>query len=66
MPSGVDWSEPLNTEGVEAGLPRELGMLMAAVIRAKLGEGEGMRGRESCSWNSDMVVAVVVVVASGI
>lgn len=30
-----------------AGLPRELGMLMAAVIwRAKLGEGEGMRGLE--------------------
>jgi hypothetical protein len=62
MPSGVDWREPLKTEGVEAGLPRELGMLMAAVLRAKLGEGDGMRGRDSCSWNSDMVVAVVVVV----
>lgn len=49
MPSGVDWSEPLKQEGVDAGLPRELGMLMAADVRAKLGEGEGMRGRESCS-----------------
>jgi hypothetical protein len=49
MPSGVDWSEPLKHEGVEAGLPRELGMLMAADVRAKLGEGEGMRGRASCS-----------------
>ena len=52
MPSGVDWSEPLKSEGVEAGLPRELGMLMAVeVMRAKLGEGEGegMRGRECCS-----------------
>jgi hypothetical protein len=58
MPSGVDWSEPLKTEGVEAGLPRELGMLMAAVMRAKLGEGEGMRGREWCSWKRDMLVVV--------
>jgi hypothetical protein len=51
MPSGVDWSEPLNNEGVEAGLPRELGMLIAAdvMLRAKLGAGEGMRGRVCCS-----------------
>jgi hypothetical protein len=46
MPSGVDWSEPLKRDGVDDGLPRELGMLMAAVMRAKLGAGEGMRGRE--------------------
>lgn len=57
MPSGVDWREPLRMEGVEAGLPRELGMLMAAVIRAKLGEGEGMRGRGRVSWKRDMVQA---------
>jgi hypothetical protein len=51
MPSGVDCSEPLNSEGVEAGLPRELGILMAAdvMLRAKLGAGEGMRGRVCCS-----------------
>ena len=53
----------MNSEGVEAGLPRELGMLMAAVMRAKLGEGDGMRGLDSCSWKSDMVVAAVVSVA---
>jgi hypothetical protein len=58
MPSGVDWSEPLKSDGVDDGLPRELGMLMAAVIRAKLGAGEGMRGREWCSWRRDMLVAV--------
>jgi hypothetical protein len=52
-------------EGVEDGLPRELGMLMAAVMRAKLGAGEGMRGREWCSWKRDIVVVVVVVVVNG-
>jgi hypothetical protein len=31
---------------------------MAAVMRAKLGWGEGMRGRGCGSWNSDMVVVV--------
>lgn len=35
--SGVDWREPLKKECIEAGLPRELGMLMAAVMRARLG-----------------------------
>jgi hypothetical protein len=37
-------------------------MLIAAVIRARLGAGEGMRGREYCSWNNDMVVVVDVLV----
>jgi hypothetical protein len=41
MPSGVDCREPLRYEAVRAGLARA-GMVMA---RAKLGEGEGMRGR---------------------
>jgi hypothetical protein len=46
MPSGVDWREPLKCDiVVEAGLPRELGMVIEAVILAKLGDGEGMRGR---------------------
>jgi len=45
----------LRYDGVEAGLPLELGMLMAAVILAKLGEGDGMRGRVSESLSNDMV-----------
>jgi hypothetical protein len=49
----------LKYDGVDAGLPRELGILIAAVIRARLGAGEGMRGREYCSWNNDMVVVEV-------
>lgn len=42
---------------MEAGLPLELGMLMAAVmrVRVKLGEGEGIRGRVSESLSNDMV-----------
>lgn len=36
---------------MDAGLPLELGMLMAAVMRARLGEGDGILGlvKESCS-----------------
>lgn len=63
MPSGVDCREPLRYEAVSAGLGRALGMLMAVVMRAKLGWGEGMRGRPWAwawaSWNSDMAVVVV-------
>ena len=46
-PSGVDWSDPFVPiqDGVEAGLLREDGMEMAAVIRANEGCGEGIRGR---------------------
>lgn len=40
---------------MDAGLARELGMLMAAVMRAKLGDGDGMRGLERVSLNNDMV-----------
>ncbi len=40
---------------MEAGLPLELGMLMAAVMRAKLGDGDGMRGRVRESFSNDMV-----------
>ena len=58
MPSGVDCREPLREplryEAVRAGLERA-GMVMA---RPKLGEGEGMRGREMASCSSDMVVDV--------
>jgi hypothetical protein len=56
MPSGVDCSEPLRLlHGASAGLPRA-GMVMA---RPKLGDGEGMRGRECASWCSrDMLVVV--------
>ena len=59
MPSGVDWREPLRYEAVKAGLPREPGILIAAVMRAKLGWGEGMRGRGQASWSSDMVAVNV-------
>lgn len=55
MPSGVDWREPLRYEGIIAGLPLEVGMVMAVVVRAKVGEGEGMRGRALPSCRSDMV-----------
>ena len=54
MPSGVDWREPFRFHGARAGLPRA-GMLMA---RAKLGDGEGMRGREMESWSSDDMLVV--------
>lgn len=40
---------------MEAGLPLELGMLMAAVIRAKLGDGEGIRGLVNESLSNDIV-----------
>lgn len=44
---------------IEAGLPREWGIVMEAVIRAKLGWGDGMRGRgEAWSWSSDMAAVV--------
>jgi hypothetical protein len=56
----------LKYDGVDAGLPRELGILIAAVIRARLGAGEGMRGREYCSWNNDMVVVVDVLVEAAV
>jgi hypothetical protein len=47
---------------VEWELVRDMGMLMAAVLwRAKLGWGEGMRGRWWCSLNSDMATVVVTV-----
>lgn len=60
MPSGVDWRLPLpKWEMVLAGLPREDGMLMAAeCMRAKVGCGEGMRGRACFRWSvlrNDMV-----------
>lgn len=32
---------------------------MAAVIRAKLGDGDGMRGRVSVSLNNDMVWSIM-------
>ena len=52
MPSGVDWRLPLpKCEALLAGLPREEGMLMAAVMRAKDGCGEGMRGRATRRWS---------------
>lgn len=54
MPSGVDCREALRYEGVDAGLPREPGMLMAAVMRAKLGDGDGMRGLVNESLSNDM------------
>lgn len=54
IPSGVDWREALRYEGVDAGLPRELGMLMAAVIFLKLGDGDGIRGRVNESLSNDM------------
>ena len=38
---------------MEAGLPLG-GMLMAAVMRAKLGDGDGMRGLVSESLSNDM------------
>lgn len=57
MPSGVDWREPLRYEGIRAGLPLA-GMVMADVMRAKLGDGEGMRGRGLVSCSSDMVAVV--------
>ena len=54
MPSGVDWSEPLKHEGVEAGLPRELGILMAADMRAKL-DRVVAKGREYVSYESGSI-----------
>jgi hypothetical protein len=41
---------------VDAGLPRELGMLMAAVIFRKLGDGDGMRGLVNESLSNDIFV----------
>ena len=47
MPSGVDWREPFKPLRYErVGLPRDEGMAMEAVLRAKLFEGEGILGRE--------------------
>lgn len=48
MPSGVDWREPLalkKGDGMDKGLWRADGMLIAAVLRVNEGCGEGMRGR---------------------
>lgn len=54
MPSGVDCREVLRYEGVVAGLPLEPGMLMAAVMRAKLGDGDGIRGLVNESLSNDI------------
>lgn len=65
MPSGVDCRESLKCVMVEAGLPRELGMVMAAVMRAKLGWGDGTRGRVFGSCRNDMAVVVNEVARRG-